>query len=192
MEMMKLRNGKEEADVMVKVMRMSLSGLLDGSSGLNGILAVYEIGKLAKNPKHEIFSEGQLKLLLDLNLLEQGSTRKAARMHDTTRNVVDALIEFVGEEPTLVNPYTPRAPVPAFVAAATRSSTARTGRTSRARTPRGTASSGPTCPRTSPICGPSSWMAGTCCAPASQQEYPPNGHKWDEVNMDKALFQWTG
>lgn len=100
--MVKLKNGEVEPAPLVAVLRVSLSSLLRGEKGLNGGLALYELGKLAKDPTHKLFDPRQFDLLKRLHLLE--GTFEAPQMHGSTRNIVACMVEFKGEMPYLVDP----------------------------------------------------------------------------------------
>ena len=102
MEVVTLTNGCEESAPLVAVVRLGLSKLLSGERGLNGILAVYEVAKLARDPEHHIFSRVQFDLLRDLQWVE--GTELQPVMNSSVRNIIACAIEFHGEEPCLVDP----------------------------------------------------------------------------------------
>ena len=79
MNILKLKNGSEEAEPLVKVTMMSLNQLMQG---LPGAIDAYELVEKCKDPDHKMFGDSE-KHLIDAGLMEG-----PGRIHDSIRNVV--------------------------------------------------------------------------------------------------------
>ncbi|NLH78692.1 MAG: hypothetical protein GX465_16820 [Acidobacteria bacterium] len=79
MNILKLKNGSEEAEPLVKVTMMSLNQLMQG---LPGAIDAYELVEKCKDPAHEMFGDSE-KHLIDAGLMEG-----PGRIHDSVKNVV--------------------------------------------------------------------------------------------------------
>jgi hypothetical protein len=95
MDMLKLKNGSEEAKPLVIVTMMSLESLFND---LSGVLAVYELREKARNPKHEFFGNLGEKLK-ELSLVQQDGS-----VHDSIKNIVLSAVEGESLQMHLVNP----------------------------------------------------------------------------------------
>jgi len=104
METVKLRNGSEELAGAVAVLVLSLRSLME-RHGVVGICALYDIGKLALDPKHAI-ADPERELLLRLALVTR-HVDDSLSLHDITRNVVQSAVVFEDGMPTLVDPRAP-------------------------------------------------------------------------------------
>lgn len=97
-----LKDGTRVLSAVVGAVRANLTALQDGRYGMDGVLAVYEVGKLARDPKHEVFSPAQFELLRNFGLVR--GTYEAPEMQAAVRDVVRCMVEFRGETPVLVDP----------------------------------------------------------------------------------------
>ena len=88
----RLRNGTDESEPLVRVLMMSLRSLLGNP------LALYELAELAKDRNHEVWGD------LDKPLKDLGLISPDGDMHDSVRNVVLSATEGEGAELHLVSP----------------------------------------------------------------------------------------
>jgi enolase len=95
----KLKNGAEEAEPLVKVVMLSLSSLFEADR-MDYAFAFYELVMKARDPKHEIFSNVHKNVLKDLALVQSNG-----RMHDSIRNIVLSAVEGEGLAMKLVSPF---------------------------------------------------------------------------------------
>jgi hypothetical protein len=100
MKFCKLKNGSTVPQPVVITSMISLKSLAN-SKDFNDILALYELGKKAQDPKHEIFSSKQAKVLKDLALMQHDDS-----LHDVVKDIAQSAISFEGEIPVLGNPVT--------------------------------------------------------------------------------------
>ncbi|HJY98896.1 MAG TPA: hypothetical protein VJ227_04230 [Patescibacteria group bacterium] len=91
-----LRNGAEEAEVAVKVIMISLNGLL--RRGIAGVTQFYDLTMICRDPSYRI-GEYNLKALQELHLLENDG-----RPHDTIKNVVLSAVTGDGFQMGLRSP----------------------------------------------------------------------------------------
>ena len=89
MNMITLSDGTVVADVVVSVVLVALRSLIDD---LTGALALYELVELAKNPRHNIFSEPLFVRLQEAALVE--GTFKAPRLRVEIRAIVNTCVKF--------------------------------------------------------------------------------------------------
>lgn len=86
MNILKLKNGSEEAEPLVKGIMMILNQLMQG---LPGAIDAYELVEKCKDPSHKMFGDSE-KHLIDIGLMDG-----LGRIHDSIRNVV--LSSAIGE-----------------------------------------------------------------------------------------------
>lgn len=86
MDILKLKNGAEEAAPLVRITMMSLNQLMQG---LPGAVDAYELVEKCKDQAHVMFGDSE-QHLIDVGLMEGPN-----RIHDSIRNVV--LSAAVGE-----------------------------------------------------------------------------------------------
>lgn len=98
-----LKDGTMVPDGIVDLVRVSLDSLV--RQGFPGGLALYEVGKLARDLGHKIFSQREFGLLRSLGLVS--GTMEQPYMHELTRRIVACMVEFDGEVPVLVDPRKP-------------------------------------------------------------------------------------
>ncbi len=72
-QVVKLRNGAEEAAPVVWVVMEAVKGVWNsgGIGNIKGKLSVYELNKLCKDSEHKIFSDDYAKLLADYALIDK-------------------------------------------------------------------------------------------------------------------------
>lgn len=70
-QVIKLRNGAEEAAQVVSAIMMNIG--MVWRKGLDGMLSIYELNELCKNPKHKIFSDDYAKLLATSGLIDEAT-----------------------------------------------------------------------------------------------------------------------
>lgn len=92
MEIVKLKNGAEEADIAVKVTMMSLNMLMETNP-----IAAYELVQICKNPNHKMFGNTE-EVLVDLSLLSEDG------VHSVIKNVVMSAFEGEGLDMCLTSP----------------------------------------------------------------------------------------
>ena len=97
MKMMKLKNGSEEAQVVVTTSMLSLRALFNDNP-----IAFYELTQKAKNPKHKCFGNTQ-QILTGLSLLDDNGN-----IHDSVKNVLLSAIDGEGTSMTFGNPIVAR------------------------------------------------------------------------------------
>ncbi len=95
----RLQDGSVAVDTMVSTVLVTLDGL---AKSFPGILALYELGKLARDPSHAIWEDREFNTLRDLGLVS--GTRGAPHMHEVTRTIVKVAVVFVKETPCVVDP----------------------------------------------------------------------------------------
>ena len=88
MEVIKLRNGSEEPEPIVKVTMMALESL--ESKGLPGMLALYDLAEICKGKTVAPYGDNQ-KMLQDLALLKPDG-----QPHESIRNVVLSAVQGEG------------------------------------------------------------------------------------------------
>lgn len=93
MNVLKLRNGAEEAEPLVKVTMLSLQRLFQEKP-----IVAYELRELCKNPQHQLFGNAGNDLKA-LNLVQEDG-----RIHDSIRNIVLSAFEGEGLGMTMISP----------------------------------------------------------------------------------------
>lgn len=96
MKAVKLRNGAEEADILVKSVMLSIENLWQ--EGLGGVLAVYDLREICRGNGTKV-SKGNMDTLKRLNLVEPDG-----RVHQSIRNVVESALKGESFETKLVPP----------------------------------------------------------------------------------------
>jgi hypothetical protein len=96
MEMVKLKNGTEEAKHLVTTVMMSINGL--AKQGLPGMLAVYDLAEVCKGKGYRPFGDN-MKKLQGLALLDQ-----SGKPHDSIRNIVLSAVQGEGLDMTIGSP----------------------------------------------------------------------------------------
>ena len=86
MQTVKLKNGTTELDGLVAGTMLSLKSLFD--TGLDGLVAVYELNEKCKNPEHKIFSGYQTELLQRKSLLDSDG-----KVHQSIKNIVLSAVQ---------------------------------------------------------------------------------------------------
>ncbi|MCC2646910.1 MAG: hypothetical protein K0R02_975 [Rickettsiaceae bacterium] len=102
MRMYKLKNGSVVAEPVVITTMMNIKSLAAGKMGnnpMNSLLSVYELGKLAQDPKHKIFSKPIEDLLKGLALMQEDGT-----LHNEVKDIAQSAISFNGSMPDIHNP----------------------------------------------------------------------------------------
>ena len=79
MNILKLKNGSEECEPVVKVTMLSIQQLM---KGLPGAIDAYELVEKCKDPSHKMFGDSE-KHLIDVGLMEG-----PGRIHDSIKNIV--------------------------------------------------------------------------------------------------------
>lgn len=103
MNIIKLRNGTEEAEPLVKSVMMHLTSLWD--SGLPGVLMLYDLREICEGRGNNV-AKDTIRSLKERKLVEDDG-----RVHASIRNVVLSALEGQGLDTTLVSPLaTPSAP----------------------------------------------------------------------------------
>jgi hypothetical protein len=87
-----LKNGAEEAEVLVRVVMLSLGNLMEQNP-----IVFYELVQLCKNREHKLFGNTG-EILEKLRLVENGE------IHDSIRNVVLSAVEGDGLNIRLTSP----------------------------------------------------------------------------------------
>jgi hypothetical protein len=95
----RLKNGEEVPDVVVKVLMISLTKLI----GSNPI-AFYELVMACRNPAEHILFGNTSEMLVQMNLIESVDEAGRARIHDTTRSIVLSASEGGEHDMRLVSP----------------------------------------------------------------------------------------
>lgn len=93
MEMMKLKNGTEEAKPVVAITQMSIREVWQDNP-----LAIYDLHSKCQDPDYEFFGDNG-EILKRLNLVQSDG-----RIHQSIKNVVLSMVEGEGMDMTLVSP----------------------------------------------------------------------------------------
>ena len=92
-KVVKLKNGSEEAEPLVRVTIMSLRMLMESDP-----IAFYELFELCKDRNHKMFGNAGEKLA------KLGLVGAAGHVHDSIRNIVLSAVEGEGLDMCLVSP----------------------------------------------------------------------------------------
>ncbi len=101
-ELARLKNGSDEAVVVVSATMISLKGLL--GKGTSGLLTFYDLTMLCRDPKYKM-SEENMSTLKRLSLLES-----TGLPHDSIKNVVLSAVVGEGMKMSLISPYADEQP----------------------------------------------------------------------------------
>lgn len=93
-ETIKLKNGAEEAKMLVGVIMLSLQELLKEKP-----IIFYELVQLCRNPEHELFSDVVVAELKNTNLIEVAGT-----VHSSIKNIVLSAVTGEGIDLFLKSP----------------------------------------------------------------------------------------
>jgi hypothetical protein len=92
--LIRLKNGSDEPRPLVSVTTLVIRSLLQSDP-----ISFYELVMKARDPKHEIFSPHQTKVLTDLGFLDHNG-----RVHQSIANVLLSAVTGEGLEMTLGDP----------------------------------------------------------------------------------------
>jgi hypothetical protein len=92
MELVKLKNGSEEARVLVVATNLSIKTLMEKNP-----MAFYDLVEKCRNKDYKFFGDNE-KILEDLSLINNG------RPHESIRNIILSSVEGEGLEMTLTSP----------------------------------------------------------------------------------------
>lgn len=96
MNTVKLKNGAEEAEPLVKVVMMHLTTMWE--RGLPGVLMAYDLREICEGRGDQV-SKDTIRDLKKLGLVEEDG-----RVHDSTRNIILSAMSGEGLDTELVNP----------------------------------------------------------------------------------------
>lgn len=96
MNLVKLKNGTEEVEPVVKVVMMNLSALWE--EGLPGVLAVYDLVERCRDSNYQFFGSNEQKLK-ELALVESDG-----RINNSIRNIVLSAAQGTGREMQIGSP----------------------------------------------------------------------------------------
>jgi hypothetical protein len=98
----KLKNGTEEFEGLVPVLMAMLRHLADKYP-----TAFFDLVNQVRDPGYEVFSPGEVGVLVSLGLALEGSTMKKLVVHDSVRNIVLSAVGGNGLEMRLGDPLAP-------------------------------------------------------------------------------------